>query len=150
MKNQFRKFFEYNNTANKNYLQYIDSNLVTDEFVLSETSHLVSAHEIWNCRITGGYPSSKLWETNTLHDIEVLNIKNHETTYDILKGMDGNEVVNYKNSSGKEFSGLITDILFHVLNHSNYHRARVGIKLKEMDYLPPNSDYIFYMRGTGL
>jgi uncharacterized damage-inducible protein DinB len=35
-----------------------------------------------------------------------------------------------------------SDVLFHVLNHENYHRGQVIMVLQRLGYDPPNFDYV--------
>ena len=52
----------------------------------------------------------------------------------------------YKNSKGIEFSNTVQDVIFHVINHSTYHRAQIASDLKANGIEPINTDYIFYKR----
>ena len=54
------------------------------------------------------------------------------------------------NSKGETFSNKIKDILFHIINHSTYHRAQIATDLKQNGIEPINTDYIFYKRKLEL
>ncbi|MGK7396080.1 MAG: DinB family protein [Candidatus Cyclobacteriaceae bacterium M3_2C_046] len=38
-------------------------------------------------------------------------------------------------------------MLYHIINHSTYHRAQIALISRQQLVIPPNSDYIFFKRG---
>lgn len=45
-----------------------------------------------------------------------------------------------------EFTNTIGDILFHIVNHSTYHRGQIASDFRESDIEPLNTDYIMFKR----
>ena len=57
-----------------------------------------------------------------------------------------NDNLNYQDSQGTDYENIVRDILFHVINHSNYHRAQIVSNLKEAGLHPGKTDFIYYKR----
>ncbi|QLH28398.1 MAG: hypothetical protein HWD63_02710 [Candidatus Parvibacillus calidus] len=36
------------------------------------------------------------------------------------------------------------DIIFHIINHSTYHRGQIAMEFRQSGLEPLNTDYIFY------
>jgi len=54
----------------------------------------------------------------------------------------------YKNIKGEPFEGTYEDTLFHVVNHSTYHRGQIITMLRESgSTLLPSTDLIHYLRA---
>ena len=47
---------------------------------------------------------------------------------------------------GNLFENKIDDILFHIINHSTYHRGQIMMLFRESGLEPIFSDYIFHKR----
>jgi uncharacterized damage-inducible protein DinB len=56
------------------------------------------------------------------------------------------EMIFYKNSTGKKYENTIREIITHVINHSTYHRGQIAMELRRLGIDPPPTDYIFYRR----
>ncbi|WP_379084396.1 DinB family protein [Pedobacter sp. UC225_65] len=49
-----------------------------------------------------------------------------------------------------QYTGIVKDILFHVFNHSTYHRAQIATLFKESGITPPVTDFIILKRNQQL
>jgi len=147
MKTFINNLIEYNfHTNNK----MIDS-LLTNEDKLSEKtidlmSHTLRAHEIWLNRLNSTDVVLKVWERIEIDRFVDLNNTLFNQTIEIIKSKDFNSITSYKNSKGERFDNTVLDILFHVINHSNYHRGQINTELKKSGIEPILTDYIFYKR----
>lgn len=47
----------------------------------------------------------------------------------------------------EQSSPKIKDIMFHIVNHSTYHRAQIATELKDHGIEPLKTDYILYKRA---
>ena len=155
------KHLAYNEWANTKFaelLANIDDQLFYQENKSSFSSvaktvlHISDAQMIWLSRMQGhgltAWPSatfkgskadalSRLIESSK--DINVfINSKGESfvsTTYA------------YKNMKGDPFEDPIQDTLFHVVNHSTYHRGQITTMLREMNITQlVGTDLIHYMR----
>lgn len=56
--------------------------------------------------------------------------------------------VNYVNSKGDAFSNTVSDIVTHVVIHSEHHRGQIASTVRELGGQPAVTDYIQYVRSV--
>jgi len=56
------------------------------------------------------------------------------------------DTIEYKNSSGRVFHNRVQDVIFHVANHSTYHRGQMAAEFKQSGLNPLVTDFIVYKR----
>ncbi|MBD0724999.1 damage-inducible protein DinB [Flavobacterium sp. L1I52] len=143
----FKDTFEYNWHCNQELLELFEKEQQNiPEKSIQLLNHLINAHQIWISRILEQKASVGVWEIQSLEELKNHNTANFNQSMAILKTMDLGMKINYSNSKGISFSNSAQDILFHVINHSTYHRAQITSDLKTNNIDPLNSDYIFYKR----
>ncbi len=76
-----------------------------------------------------------------------INTANLETTQEIIDQFDPEKIIAYSNTRGEKFSNKVLEILYHIFNHSTYHRAQIVTDLKSHGLEAINTDYIFYKRS---
>lgn len=146
MKTQFEKLFTYNKEMNQRLLDLISKNLnQVNVKSVDLLNHILNAHQIWNARINN-QASFEVWQTHNFSDLVEINDSNFKNTLQIIDSRNLEELISYSNSKGEIFSNTIDDVLFHVINHSTYHRAQIITDLKISQLEPANTDYIFYRR----
>lgn len=147
MKDYFKDLFQYNHHANRQLIALmLDHSSQISERSHQLISHLLNAHQIWNSRILNS-PAFEVWQLNDPNILTDLNTQNYENTLTIIEDFTLEEHVDYSNSKGEKFSNKISDVLFHVVNHSTYHRAQIASDLRQTGIEPINTDYIFYKRS---
>lgn len=147
MKNFFQDLFEYNHHSNTEVMRLIlDKEERYSEKASVLLSHTLNAHHIWNSRIIEEPPKHSVWQVHSLKKAFVLDRDNFETSKAILEVGALQKKINYVNSKGVAFQNKIQDILFHIINHSTYHRGQLASELKEQGFTPISTDYIFYKR----
>ncbi len=57
--------------------------------------------------------------------------------------------VMYVNSRGDEYHNTVSDIVMHVVVHSEHHRGQVAHMVRNVGGQPPLTDYIQYVRTVG-
>lgn len=147
MKQFFRELFEYAHHYNQQLGNIITGN--TDkisEKTIRLFSHIVNAHQIWNNRIDPKETPFKVWETRPATDCLVIDTQNYNHSLLILTNFDLEKMVAYGNSSGNRFQNSTRDILFHIINHTTYHRAQIATEIRQSGLEPINTDYIMYKR----
>lgn len=146
MNQEFKELFEYNYFFNEKLIILISENLqsVSDK-TLKLLNHLINAQQIWNARIEN-QKEFEVWQINNWNIILNINNDNYLKTLSIINEISSEKTIEYTNSKGIKFSNKIKDILFHVINHSTYHRAQIATELKFCGIEPINTDYIFYKR----
>ncbi|UJH92328.1 hypothetical protein LZ575_07300 [Antarcticibacterium sp. 1MA-6-2] len=147
MKEQFREWYSYNSEANLKVIQNLTELKEIPDRAIDIFSHLLLAHKIWLERIDfRDTISGKPWEKISSEEFLAINKWNLEFTLEVLKEQELNKRISYTNSKGVNFNNSIEEILFHVLTHSSYHRGQVAILLRQENFDPPLTDYIFYKR----
>ena len=147
MKDFFEDLLKYNFIENEKIISFFEIN----EGKISKKaevlfSHLVGAQNIWNHRILNNPPMFGIWEPFPLSELKLLNNNNLETSRNILENDVLERVIEYKNSKGKIFENSLKHIIFHYINHSTYHRAKIANEIKNSGLEAISSDYIFYKR----
>src|SRR5690606_32834727 len=146
MKPFFAELFEYSHYMNQQLAEKFVSNQSIPAKAHKLFSHILCAHHIWNARINGQSASFKVWEVLPPKELKFTDRTNFEVTSLIIDTRSMEETVSYATSRGEKFSNTAGEILFHVVNHSTYHRAQIATAMKEAGLDPIVSDYIFYKR----
>ncbi len=143
----FKELFEYSNHYNQKLIALFEANQgKVPEKSVKLFNHILNAHQIWNCRIELIQAPCKVWEIRPAAEHKQLDETNYKNSVRILDNFDLAKVIEYTNSSGQAYSNTIKDILFHVSNHSTYHRGQIASDLKQAGIEPLITDYIFYKR----
>ena len=141
----------------KNLLRYteIADQLVINVFNSAESalpqaehlfSHLLNAQHIWLSRINKIEPIYDRFEDHPKEKFSAFLKENMDGLKTVLQSRDMEELLPYKISTGDAFENTIGDILFHVVNHSTYHRAQIASLFKQGGITPPVTDYVFLKR----
>jgi len=146
MKEEFKELFAYNNHFNQKLIALLSENLqsISDKN-LRLINHLVNAQQIWNARITSE-EEFEVWQVNKWEELLRIDNENYSKSIEIIDSSKLDNIIEYVNSKGIKFSNKIKDILFHIINHSTYHRAQIATELKNCGIEPINTDYVFYKR----
>jgi uncharacterized damage-inducible protein DinB len=143
----FIELFDYNRAANESFIALLNANEKhLNEKCISLINHIINAHHIWNNRIEKKELAYGVWEIHKFTDLKLLNNSNHAVSKELLADYALDHKMDYVNTKGELHSNSVRDVLFHVINHSNYHRAQIATNLKSMGIEPPKSDYIVYKR----
>ncbi len=113
-------------------------------------SHILLAEEVWFTRIKGlDSTPQALWTELSIEECLELLEKNNQNFTELLAGLSDinvNRLIVYKNSTGKEFSTSIRDIVTHVALHGQYHRGQINRVLRGEGFEPVNVDFITFVR----
>ncbi|MDT0643188.1 DinB family protein [Zunongwangia sp. F363] len=140
-----KDFFEQNYKANEIYISTLSR--LNSSKTNSIFGHVLQAHQIWNERINGIFPKKiDPWKNIEPGDWEVINEKNFQISLEIINGKDMQTRINYSNSKGEMFENTVEEILFHILNHSAYHRGQLALLIRALEKEPPYTDYIGFKR----
>lgn len=142
----FKELLEYNEASNNAVIEKLQEYEVYDEVFDTLISHILNAHEVWNSRILVKSPRYDIWQIHPRTDLKDINLQLHLNTGEILETVDKDQVIHYTNSKEKPYSNSMKEIIYHLLNHSNYHRAQINMKLRENRIEPAITDYIYFKR----
>ena len=147
MQNFFLDTFEYNYRCNQKIIALIEANPnAYSEKAQILIGHTINAHSIWNHRIQGASSPCGVWEIFKISQLSEHDSQNYHDSLRIIESYNSNTEVDYTNSEGKVFSKKIETILFHIINHSTYHRGQLITELKLRGVPPISLDYIFFKR----
>ncbi|HQT22504.1 MAG: damage-inducible protein DinB [Sphingobacteriales bacterium 17-39-43] len=147
MKQFFEELTEYSHHFNQKLIDvFIDNPDKISEKAEKFYNHILNAHQIWNNRIDPKQSVFGVWELHPVQDLKGIENANYEHTLQILNKYNLKLIINYSNSKGQLFSNSIQDMLFHIINHSTYHRGQVATEFKRQGLEPLVTDYIFFKR----
>ena len=143
----FKDIFDYNRVRNREMIVLCMNNEASvPERTIQLFSHNLNAHHIWNQRITGEDQRFGVWDFHIINSWNTIDQQNYEVTMDIIQSRDLDDVIDFKDSKGDDYENVLRDILFHIANHHNYHRAQIVTNLIEAGVSPQRTDYIYYKR----
>lgn len=144
MKDFFIELFEYSYICNQKLADIFTTYPTqTSERATQLYNHILNAHQIWNCRIERNQNEFGIWEIHLLQSYAAIDKMNYENSLLILDKHGLNDAIHYK---GKSLSNSVRDILFHVINHSTYHRGQIATEFRLNGLEPLTTGYIFFKR----
>ncbi|MFT4668788.1 MAG: putative damage-inducible protein DinB [Ulvibacter sp.] len=145
MKSFFLDKFEYNYAANQKIIALIQAypNAYSEKVSIL-IGHTINAHSLWNYRIQCDVSPFGVWDVFKISELAELDTENYFHSQSHIDMYNLDSEVNYSNSEGKVFSSEIATILFHIINHSTYHRGQLITELKLQGAPPISLDYIFF------
>lgn len=147
----FKELFEYSCYFNNELITlFIEKETTVPERASALLNHILNAHQIWLERVQGVPPSCTVWEMRSLASLEGVNRQNYEGTLKLLDAVPLNTMVAYNTFKGIQNHNTVRDILFHIINHSTYHRAQIATDLRASGIAPLVTDYIFWKRNDPL
>ena len=147
MKEFFKELLEYGHHFNQKLADvFIENQGKTSEKSIKLFSHVLNAHQIWNNRIDPQQPTFEVWALQSIRDFKNIDKTNHDHSLRILDRFDLNDKINFTNTKGMTFNNCIRDVLFHVINHSTYHRGQLATDFRQNGIDPLLTDYILYKR----
>lgn len=139
-----KEVLQYNRDVNDELIDMFNDD--TDAKARSLFDHMLNAHDIWNHRMLNKPPMYGIWQGHKLHEYHHINEHNHETSCKIIDDCEMYHLITYTNSKGKNYRNSIGDILFHIANHSTYHRAQIATIIRDSGMPPLVSDFVHYKR----
>ena len=143
----FKELFEYSHHFNQQLAEvFIAKPTGLTERATKLFNHILNAHQVWNSRITVERNSVGPWDLRPINELKEIDRVNYANSIRILDQADLDSVINYRNSRGDSYTNSVRSILFHVINHSTYHRGQIATEFRQNGIEPLVSDYIFYKR----
>lgn len=147
----FKELFEYTFHFNKKVIDVLLNDPINfPAKSLELLNHTINTQEVWNERIYELPVTLSAWQIRDTELLNNINIMNYEMSLKIVDNVDFEKSIDYKNSRGEAYTNTVRDILFHLVNHSTYHRAQIATDFKVNGLTPLVTDYIFYKRDKNL
>ena len=113
-------------------------------------SHILNAQTIWLSRINNTPVSMDTFQLQDRKDFRSLEDSGYKELLRVLNETTLSEEIFYKTMKGDQFSNTVSDILFHLVNHSTYHRGQIASIFRKADVQPAVTDFIVYKRDGRL
>ena len=147
MKAFFEELFTYSHHYNQQLAAALSGQPeIIDAKSMALFSHILNAHQIWNNRILGHPIGCTVWETRPSDAFAAIDLHNYEQTLVLLDKFGFTDEITYTTSNGSPFVNTVSNILFHVINHSTYHRGQIALLFRQHGMEPLVTDFIFYKR----
>ncbi len=161
MKSYFIKLTSYNLWANRLITSFINE-AGDAAFDLNQSGsfptirgtldHISGAEKIWLLRLQGTslneWPSKETQGNRTERCSQLISVS--ESFAGFTKDADEgffSEILSYKNLKGDSFTGSVSDIMAHVMNHSTFHRGQIVNLLRGAGFTNLKStDFITFTR----
>ncbi len=145
IKEFFKDKFEYDFLSNQKWIEH----LLTHEdhispYIQKSMSHIINVHHIWIFRMQEKRQESFTWDLLPSDYWLKLAQENYLQTIDFIEQIDTLQKVNYHNEEGVPMEKETIDILYHILNHSTYHRAQISHELRTLNLPVPSFNFISY------
>lgn len=143
----FKELFEYSHHYNQQLAEiFLARPTLTTEKAVKLFNHILNAHEVWNSRILAAPRLVGPWDLRPVNELKEIDRVNYVNSVRILDQSDLNSLIKYANTKGDTFTNSVKDILFHIINHSTYHRGQIATEFKQNGIEPLVTDYIFFKR----
>lgn len=147
MKEYFTGLFHYNYEINDRLSNAINSNSEkVSARIVTLFQHILRVHQVWNIRIDTGGSMAGVPDSYPENEFSQVNNSNYESSIAILEKYNMEDLIDYRAFDGQNYKNTIGDILFHVINHSTYHRAQIATEFRQCGLEPLVTDYILYKR----
>ncbi|HEY1025450.1 MAG TPA: DinB family protein [Sphingobacteriaceae bacterium] len=140
-----KDLLKYTEAADKRVITAMNMS-VPPEKAIALFSHVLSAQHIWVHRILGLERQYAVHHVFDPSEFSRISENNMIKLWSIFSDRNLNTIITYTNTAGDTFSASVRDILFHVINHSTYHRAQIATELRQAGLEPPVTDYIILRR----
>ena len=145
----FLRLFQYDKWATTRLLEIFDQKPAANPRINELLSHMQSTQRIWLDRVQGRKETVKRFQPRTQEIIWKDMQQCHEDWVAYIQSLqptDFDNLVSYTNFQGDHFTNNLTNIITQVTNHGTHHRGNIVVLMKEEAYLPPNLDYISFVR----
>jgi uncharacterized damage-inducible protein DinB len=146
MKSFFQDLYAFNHHFNLQLIEQFEQQETSlPEKCIPLFSHMLNAHQIWNARMLE-LPTFGVFDVHLVTNMAQIAENNQAHSLDILERFELTQVIVYRNSEGEVFTNTVQDLLFHVINHTTYHRGQIMADFRNGGLKPLVSDYVFYRR----
>ena len=150
------KLISYNRWANERTLASIPGDTDSSDRRLQLFGHIVGGLRLWLLRMQHVpfdspryqamkervFPQSITWE-QCKSELDSINSSYEEfiTAFDLRKL---EEIVHYHNLAGVPQQASMDEMIYHIVNHSTYHRAQIASLVRAAGVTPAMTDYYIF------
>lgn len=144
------ELIHYTQVADGRLIAVFQNHTAVNPAAIDLFNHVLNAQHIWASRMLGIKPKYTVWEKHGIELFAIISKENFDLLQQVVENVPLESGITYAISSGKQYTNLVKDILFHVVNHSTYHRAQIATLFKANEISPPITDYIMLVRDHQL
>jgi uncharacterized damage-inducible protein DinB len=145
-----RRVFDHLTWADATMAAAVEA-IESPDAAVCELAHVFGAEENWLARLEERAATLTIWPDLSREALgpAMRKIQAGYAGYlGALRDEDLTRLVAYTNSQGRSFETAISDILLHVVLHSQYHRGKVNLLLRQSNATPAPVDFIGFVRGV--
>lgn len=149
MKEKLLSLVAYTYWANRLIYTTLTEKAIDDEKIHIWASHILNAELIWLDRIEGISAQTPVFGKRPLDTLLPTLLTCNQRLKALIERnseQELNQIISYSDSKGKPYENELSDLLFHLINHSTHHRSQIAARLRELGIAPPPTDYIYYKR----
>lgn len=145
----FERLFIYDDWANReevNRLREIGAPPPAGRLL----SHIIGAEWLWLERLGWAHSKMAVWPELTIEQCasELDWLRNAWAV--MLRDVDRESSIEYRNSKGETWSSSVDDVLTHVAMHGAYHRGQIATVVRQGGRTPAYTDYIHAARNKSI
>ena len=135
---------DYNHSANRKVINVLDNSNISGK-IISQVSHIINALHIWNSRLLDVERTFEVWQD---HDPSLWDYLINECYNQTVASFNTHEVadmISYTDTKGNPFRLSFSDIIYHQINHSTYHRGQIILLLQQSGRQTTSTDYLRFV-----
>lgn len=140
------RLLRYTAVADRKFIEVFENYSNYGEHALLLISHILNAQNIWTCRILNTVPQFERFQPHASDQLMGISEKNTINLRFIFDTQPLEREVYYSTAAGDPYVNTVEEILYHVVNHSTYHRGQVASLLRQAGINPPVTDFVFLKR----
>lgn len=145
MKKHFQSLYKYNHWCNEQMISLIEEHPEAySERAQTLIGHMLNTHHIWTSRLKRVDRKHGVWDTFKIEELAPYNQENFDESMYVLDRFDYEYLLTYVNTINETHTRRVKDILFHIINHSTYHRGQLMTELKLNGAMPIPLDFTYY------
>jgi uncharacterized damage-inducible protein DinB len=137
---------KYTAVADQKFIEVFENHSNYGERALFVISHILNAQNIWTSRIFATVPQFERLQVHSSEALKGISEKNTTDLRLILDTQPLDKEIHYSTAAGDRYINTVEEILYHVVNHSTYHRGQVATLLRQAGIDPPVTDLVFLKR----
>jgi uncharacterized damage-inducible protein DinB len=139
--NDLQKLTRYSLWANGSWIDFIEQQRPSDDFLVKRMSHILLGEDAWFRRIAADPVDRDVWKALTFGEMRE-RLAHHRGAYDKLLAGDTARVINYRRFTGEMYQSPISDVLVHLSHHGAHHRGQMATHISAQGVTPVNTDFI--------
>lgn len=130
----FIEKFEFDLHANLSWTKVLEEHEdELSDYLIRSMSHIINVHHIWNSRLFNQVAESRDGDILPVTFMSRMHKENQQQSINFLQHATIEGTVKYINSENIPQEKEKMDILYHILSHSNYHRAQIAKTCRELN-----------------